>query len=40
MGHALNAEELLFNFPTKKLKMTAKECEELIGNRHKEKIAE
>lgn len=39
-GHALNAEELFLNFPTKKLKMTAKECEEIIGNRHKEKIAE
>lgn len=38
-GHALNTNELMLNFPTKKLKITAKECEDLIGNRHKEQIA-
>lgn len=38
-GYALNTNEIFTNFPTKKMKMTAKECEELIGNRHKEKIA-
>lgn len=38
-GHALNTNELFLNFPTKKLKMTGKECTELIGNRHKEEVA-
>ncbi len=38
-GYALNTNELFLNFPVKKLKLTAKECEELIGNRHKEYIA-
>ena len=38
-GYALNTNELFLNFPNKKLKMTAKECEEMIGNRHKEFIA-
>lgn len=27
-GYALNTNELFLNFPNKKLKMTAKECEE------------
>lgn len=39
LGHALNTNEFMHNFPTKKLKLTAKECEQLIGNRHKETIA-
>ena len=38
-GYALNLDELFISFPTKKMKMTAKACEELIGNRHKEEIA-
>ena len=38
-GYALNTNQIFNNFPTDKLKMTAKECEELIGNRHKEVIA-
>ena len=39
LGHALNTNEIMYNFPNKKLKLTAKECEKLIGNRHKEEIA-
>lgn len=38
-GYAMNIDELFISFPTKKMKMTAKACEELIGNRHKEIIA-
>lgn len=38
-GYAMNIDELFISFPTKKMKMTAKACEELIGNRHKETIA-
>lgn len=38
-GYALNTNELFTNFPTEKLKMTTKECEKLIGNRHKEYLA-
>lgn len=38
-GHAMNTNEIMRKFPTKKLKMTAKECEEMIKNRHKEVIA-
>lgn len=38
-GYAMNIHELFYSFPTKKMKMSAKACEELIGNRHKEEIA-
>ena len=38
-GYAMNTEDLFLSFPTKKMEMTAKACEELIGNRHKEVIA-
>ena len=38
-GYAMNIDELFFSFPTKKMKMTSKACEEFIGNRHKEVIA-
>lgn len=38
-GHALNTNQLLHNFPTNKLKLSAQKCQELIGNRHKEYIA-
>ena len=38
-GYAMNIDELFISFPTKKMKMTSKACEELIGNRHKEIIA-
>lgn len=38
-GYAINTNELFMSFPTKKMLMTAKACEELIGNRHKETIA-
>lgn len=37
-GYALNVKDLFRSFDIKRLKLTAKECEELIGNRHKEKI--
>lgn len=39
-GYALTAGDLFKSFDTKRLKLTAKQCEELIGNRHKEKIAQ
>lgn len=38
-GHALNTNELFLNFPNKKLKLSRKKCEKLIGNDHKEFIA-
>lgn len=38
-GYAINIDELFLSFPTQKMKLTAKACEELIGNRHKEVIA-
>lgn len=40
IGYTLLAKHLFKFFNTKKLKLTAKECEQLIGNRHKEKVAE
>lgn len=39
-GYALTAGDLFKSFDLRRLKLTAKECEELIGNRHKEKIAQ
>ena len=38
-GYAMNIDELFLSFPTQKMILTAKACEELIGNRHKETIA-
>lgn len=38
-GYAMNIDELFLSFPTSKMTLTAKACEELIGNRHKEVIA-
>ena len=38
-GYALNTNQIFNNFDTSKLKLTAKECEKLIGNRHKEVVA-
>lgn len=38
-GYAMNIDELFISFPTMKMTLTAKACEELIGNRHKELIA-
>lgn len=38
-GYAMNIDELFISFPTRKMELTAKACEELIGNRHKELIA-
>lgn len=38
-GYALNIDDLFKSFPTKDLKLSAKTCQELIGNRHKETIA-
>lgn len=37
-GYALTAKDLFKSFDTSRLKLTAKQCEELIGNRHKERI--
>lgn len=38
-GYAMNIDELFLSFPTSKMTITTKACEELIGNRHKETIA-
>lgn len=38
-GYAMNIDDLFLSFPTNKMTLTAKACEELIGNRHKETIA-
>lgn len=38
-GYAMNIDELFLSFPTSKMILTTKECERLIGNRHKEAIA-
>lgn len=38
-GYAMNIDELFLSFPTTKMTMTAKACEDLIGNRHKEIVA-
>lgn len=38
-GYAMNIDELFLSFPTSKMTISTKSCEELIGNRHKELIA-
>lgn len=38
-GYALTVKDLFKNFDVRKLKLSAKECEQLVGNRHKERIA-
>lgn len=38
-GYALNIHDIFSNFDCSKLKLTSKECEKLIGNRHRENIA-
>lgn len=35
IGCAFNLDEMLMNFPYKKLKITCKECDEIIGNNHR-----
>lgn len=35
-GHAINVPELFCSFKKERLEMTSKECEELMGDRHKE----
>lgn len=39
-GYALNINEIFSLFKTSKMTMSTKACEELIGNRHKEKVAQ
>lgn len=39
-GHALNISEIFSTFDVKKLDVSSKECEELIGERHKERLAQ
>lgn len=39
-GHALNISEIFSTFNVRKLKVSPKACEELIGERHKEKLAQ
>lgn len=39
-GHALNTSEIFSTFNVKKLKVSSKACQELIGERHKEKLAQ
>lgn len=37
-GYALTAKDLFKSFDIGRLNLTAKKCEELLGNRHKERI--
>ena len=39
VGYALGLKDLFCSFNFGRLDLTAKKCEELIGNRHKERIA-
>ena len=39
LGHSFNLEDLFYNFPLKKLKLTCAECYELIGELHRNKLA-
>jgi hypothetical protein len=38
-GYALTAKDLFMGFSGRRMKMTAKECEAILGNRHKDIIA-
>lgn len=40
IGYAINAKDIFKGFNVKRLKMTAQECMEINGNRHKEAVAE
>lgn len=40
LGYSLNIKDLFRFFKTSKLKLTAKKCEQILKNRHKEKIAQ
>lgn len=37
-GYALTVGNLFESFDTRRLKLSSKQCEELLGNRHKERI--
>ena len=37
-GYALTTKDLFKSFDIRRLKLSAKECEKLLGNRHKERI--
>lgn len=39
-GHATNTEELFVGFNTKKLKVSSKDCDKIIGDKHKSKLAQ
>lgn len=39
-GAALNLPELFINFPNKSLKISSKECNEIIGSYHRELLAQ
>lgn len=34
-GHALNLDQIYMSFPTEKLKITSKQCKEIIGDKHR-----
>lgn len=38
-GYAINIDDMFLSFPTNKMELSSKECEAMIGNRHKEEIA-
>lgn len=40
LGAALNLSEIFINFPTHKLKITCNECDNLTGDRHRDKLAQ
>jgi hypothetical protein len=39
-GYTINGSDIMKEFPIKKLKTTTSQCEEVVHNRHKEKLAE
>lgn len=39
-GYTINGSDLMKGFPIKKLKTNSVQCEEVVHNRHKEKLAE
>lgn len=40
LGYTLNLKDIYKGFNFKKLDLTAKQCEQIVGNRHKELIAD
>lgn len=39
IGLAMNVKQIFINYPNKKLKMNCKQCEELTGDTHRDRLA-